>query len=959
MKKNQNKMEKKESNPLRMSALAAQKKGKEYAKEVYHYFADTDEHGRHQKNSRTIGHALITKKPTGELEATQYAIDHNPDADSAVVRELIDIHQVANNRTTWFRAKDLAGNKYISKRSLAIKTNEQDAELRYFSPYEYDSDEADELTDEEPLVLLRDDLKAEHQYLASMPPRIKQSSVELVAASVLQRDLDEKRSITQNEVMGRSAKEDFNAFLTTMKDALSPRLILILQRWQQHNSFTEFSPEWLHKIAHSLMPISTNPAYNPQHANNLAAAAKWANTEMMLSERIAKWFALREEGAKITVDSLFHLLLGSELIERINFQVTVKIDQRFIQFIQDIDVLKEYPLFRKTSDLAQAIAIADAIFQEKTPASIQRVEIVAPAKNPAMEALASQETIKHQVLCQSANVFVSPSEANAFHLLSSHPDFKVCRQVQEHPIGFTTEEPYSVACIIDVETTGLHPETDEIVELAVISFAYSKTKGILGVLGTYNGLNEPQSALSEEVSLLTGITNEQLAGQRIDWHAVSRLLTRSKYIICHNAQFDSAFLLQKTPALIQEQVRKIPFACTKMDINWFSRGVQIRKLDYLNFHLGYVYNAHRALGDCWATLNLLANEAGVFDELLFNAHKKHMYFFSSALINSAKEPAPVSLERTVDKSSASSEEVLNAYQLLSSLPYQYKIYSVVPEPRPVTDVAGATGDVGTLIEIQTSGNNYLNDSITAIALLSFVRANGELIVTDAYATAITRDNKAQWDSVNAILAKTQYVITHQSNMTRKFLEFCCPDTIANKIQRLPFASTATDVDWKSRRINETRLDYLSFHFGFFLSSSQLMSQAYAALNLLRTVPGVFDELTNRLHANTNIILACGSFTYALRDELKQKGFQFSSGAGAMGKGWWASMNDEQAATVRDWLSREKNKVAGKNEVFVKRIDAFARYSIRAEFKACDMRGQTSRKRPADETIVRTGPGLGG
>ena len=44
-------------------------------------------------------------------------------------------------------------------------------------------------------------------------------------------------------------------------------------------------------------------------------------------------------------------------------------------------------------------------------------------------------------------------------------------------------------------------------------------------------------------------------------------------------------------------------------------GYEGSKLEYLNFKLGYFYDGHRAIVDCWATINLLINEKGAFDEL--------------------------------------------------------------------------------------------------------------------------------------------------------------------------------------------------------------------------------------------------------------------------------------------------------------------------------------------------------
>jgi len=52
--------------------------------------------------------------------------------------------------------------------------------------------------------------------------------------------------------------------------------------------------------------------------------------------------------------------------------------------------------------------------------------------------------------------------------------------------------------------------------------------------------------------------------------------------------------------------------------------IESSKLDYINWKLGFFYDGHRALNDCWATLNLFLNEEGSFDELKANVRKKEV-----------------------------------------------------------------------------------------------------------------------------------------------------------------------------------------------------------------------------------------------------------------------------------------------------------------------------------------------
>jgi DNA polymerase III subunit epsilon len=77
--------------------------------------------------------------------------------------------------------------------------------------------------------------------------------------------------------------------------------------------------------------------------------------------------------------------------------------------------------------------------------------------------------------------------------------------------------------IVDIETTGLDPATDRIIELACLPFHFSSEGVLYNVLPGYAGFENPGQPLHEEVVRLTGITDEQLRGQKLDDDAVTTL----------------------------------------------------------------------------------------------------------------------------------------------------------------------------------------------------------------------------------------------------------------------------------------------------------------------------------------------------------------------------------------------------------------------------------------------------
>ena len=94
---------------------------------------------------------------------------------------------------------------------------------------------------------------------------------------------------------------------------------------------------------------------------------------------------------------------------------------------------------------------------------------------------------------------------------------------------------------IDLETTGLQPETDEIVEVGAVLFEDDRA------LGTFDRLVSPGRRLSKFVSLLTGINDSDLVGApRFDDIADElREFIGDHAIVGQNVSFDLGFLAAK------------------------------------------------------------------------------------------------------------------------------------------------------------------------------------------------------------------------------------------------------------------------------------------------------------------------------------------------------------------------------------------------------------------------------
>mgnify|MGYP000361110618 CR=1 FL=1 len=212
----------------------------------------------------------------------------------------------------------------------------------------------------------------------------------------------------------------------------------------------------------------------------------------------------------------------------------------------------------------------------------------------------------------------------ALAIVAANRDFKVLRRVPElRTLNMANSgSRLFTAAIIDLETLGLDPTLHPIIELGMLLFSFSSTEGILSVTDTYNGLQDPGVPIPEEITGITGITNDDVAGKTIDWSLVAQYLQRTDVVICHNAYFDRNHLEMQAPPFIQDIVKNMFFGCSLKDVDWRSRGYESNKLEFLNFKAGYFYEGHRALVDCWATLNILVVEEGAFDELKSSVKKR-------------------------------------------------------------------------------------------------------------------------------------------------------------------------------------------------------------------------------------------------------------------------------------------------------------------------------------------------
>jgi DNA polymerase-3 subunit epsilon len=126
--------------------------------------------------------------------------------------------------------------------------------------------------------------------------------------------------------------------------------------------------------------------------------------------------------------------------------------------------------------------------------------------------------------------------------LSRSPDYRVLRRLAPRPpSGSASRQGTRVGILLDTETTGLDHARDEIIELGMVKFDYSADGRIVGVRDTFSAFNKPSVPIPAEVTKITGITDEMVAGHRLDDAAVAAFVEDSLITIAHNSSFDRRF----------------------------------------------------------------------------------------------------------------------------------------------------------------------------------------------------------------------------------------------------------------------------------------------------------------------------------------------------------------------------------------------------------------------------------
>lgn len=167
--------------------------------------------------------------------------------------------------------------------------------------------------------------------------------------------------------------------------------------------------------------------------------------------------------------------------------------------------------------------------------------------------------------------------------------------------------PYDFT-VLDLETTGLNPKTDKIIEIGAVRVRDGE------ITGRFNRLVNPGRKLEKRIIDLTGISDQDLSKAPYIEEILPELLSfiGEDILVGHRILFDYSFIKRAAVNL------KLSFEKSGIDTLKIARkylpDLESRRLPFLCEYYGIPLQAHRAVNDAEATARLYLKLAAAFPE---------------------------------------------------------------------------------------------------------------------------------------------------------------------------------------------------------------------------------------------------------------------------------------------------------------------------------------------------------
>jgi DNA polymerase-3 subunit epsilon len=255
--------------------------------------------------------------------------------------------------------------------------------------------------------------------------------------------------------------------------------------------------------------------------------------------------------------------------------------------------------------------------------------------------------------------------------------------------------------------------------------------------------------------------------------------------------------------------------------------------------------------------------------------------------------------------------------------------------------------VGVLFDVETTGLDTASDEVVELGMVKFsYHPDGTVAsVLDTFSSfnepsrvipeeavklhgitnEIAAGHKIDVDAVTAFASDAAVIIAHNAAFDRKFAERYWP-VFAGK----PWACSVNQIEWRAHGFEGSRLGYLLSGIGMFHRSHRAVDDCHALLEILaHTIPEANRTALSLLLENARrktIRIWAEQAPFDLKDELKKRGYRWSSGDEGRPKAWYVDIDevkrDDEIAYLRQFIYLRDV------DLFVQTLSAIDRFSVR-------------------------------
>lgn len=149
--------------------------------------------------------------------------------------------------------------------------------------------------------------------------------------------------------------------------------------------------------------------------------------------------------------------------------------------------------------------------------------------------------------------------------------------------------------VIDVETTGLDPKTEKIIEVGAVLYSIEHRT----VVSSFSMLSHADANAAEKINRIPADALREAPSLQCSINRIGDLIDIAECsgdvcFVAHRATFDRGFIEASAPKL----AARIPWVCSKFDIVWPMSKPGASCVEMALAHGVPVVSAHRALTDC-------------------------------------------------------------------------------------------------------------------------------------------------------------------------------------------------------------------------------------------------------------------------------------------------------------------------------------------------------------------------